>query len=49
MIGNKVISALQSLYGENISIAFCPYKYSMFDCMESVYLAILRKNVYRNI
>lgn len=39
MIGNKVISALQSLYGENISIAFCPYKYSMFDCMESVYLA----------
>ena len=39
MIGEKVITILQQNYGENIKIAFCPYKYSMFDCMESVYLA----------
>lgn len=39
MIGKKVISALQAYCGKHISIAFCPYKYSMFDCMESVYMA----------
>ena len=39
MIGEKVISALQAYMGKDISIAFCPYKFSMWDCMESVYLA----------
>ena len=39
MIGERVVSALQIYCGKEISIAFCPYKFSMFDCMESVYLA----------
>lgn len=42
MIGEKVITILQQNYGEHIKIAFCPYKYSMFDCMESVYLAAVK-------
>ena len=39
MVGKEVITKLKELYGDEIWLAFCPYKASMFDCMESVFVA----------
>ena len=39
MIGEQIIKELINLEGQNIRIAFCPYKFSMWDSMESVWLA----------
>ena len=35
--GSKVINCIHKELGNNLNIAFLPYKVSMWDCMESVY------------
>ena len=42
MIGQRIIEILQEEVARDLSIAFLPYKYSMWDCMESVYLSAQR-------
>lgn len=37
MNGKKVIDCIHKEMGENLNIAFFPYKVSMWDCMETVY------------
>lgn len=32
---------------QRLAIAFCPYKFSMFDCMEPVYLEAIKRNGIR--
>lgn len=38
-IGEEIINRLIEHEGKHIRIAFCPYKYSMWDSMESVWIA----------
>jgi hypothetical protein len=44
MIGEKIIDTLIKEQGR-IDIAFCPYLESMYDCMESVYHAAIKRGL----
>ena len=47
-IGSKIVSEMMKHYAFP-KIAFCPYKASMFDCIESVYLAAVESELEPDI
>ena len=48
-IGEKVIEKLIKEEGKDIKMAFMPHKYSMWDCMESVYKAAIGSGLWADI